>query len=31
MKEGNYLISADAEMQKQANEEGVETNLRVHF
>lgn len=31
MKEGNSWISADAETQKQANEEGVETELRAHF
>lgn len=31
MKEGNYLISADAVTQKQANEEGVKTKLRAHF
>lgn len=30
MKEGNYSISADAETQKQANED-VETKLRVYF
>lgn len=31
MKEGNYSISADAETQKQASEEWVETKLRAHF
>lgn len=31
MKEGNYLISADAVTQKQANKEGVKTKLRAHF
>lgn len=31
MKEGNYSISADAETQKQANKERVETKLRVYF
>lgn len=31
MKGGSYSISADAEKQKQASKDRVETKLRVHF